>query len=70
MYLKEETKKNIERTVGISIDEIKAMTVDEEIAYIEEKIGNKLEYPKEVDHRRVAHGEPLINQRRLRTLEE
>lgn len=70
MYLKEETKKHIERTVGKSIEEIQAMTLDEEIAYIEEKIGKKLEYPKRVDHRRVAYGNTLITKRRLRTLGE
>lgn len=37
--LKEETEKNIERVVGKSMSEIKNMTVEEEISYIEQKNG-------------------------------
>lgn len=70
MYLKEETKKNIERVVGKPIEEIQEMTLDEEIAYVEQKTGQKISYPKEIDYRRIAYGEPLITRRRLHILEE
>lgn len=38
MYeLKEETKRNIERVVGLPFETIKTLTVEEEIAHVEAK---------------------------------
>lgn len=47
MYLSDKTKKSLERSIGLSYEKIIKMDVDEEIAYVEKKIGKKLEYPRD-----------------------
>ena len=71
MYeLKEETKRNIERVVGLPFETIKTLTVEEEIAHVEAKTGKKLKFPATVDSRLMSSGEPLIAMGRLRTMED
>ena len=70
MYLKEETKRNIERTVGLPFEKIQTLTTEEEIAYIENRTGKKLQFPNSIDWRFVTTGEPLITMGRCRTIEE
>lgn len=70
MYeLKEETKRNIERVVGLPFETIKTLTVEEEIAHVEAKTGRKLKFPTAVDSRLMSSGEPLITMGRFRTME-
>lgn len=71
MYLKPETIKNIEQTIGLPIEVDRNMDLDEEIKYIENKNKKKLTWPKNVDHRMISHsGNPLITRRRFRTMED
>lgn len=70
MYIKEETKRNIESIVGKPLDEIQSMTLDEEIAHVESRTGKKLEFSKDVDWRFVSTGNPLISLGRCRTMED
>ena len=70
MYLQEKTKRNIERVVGLPFDKIQTLTLEEEIIHVESRTGKKLQFPKEVDWRFVATGEPLINMGRCRTMED
>ena len=70
MYeLKEETKRNIERVVGLPFETIKTLTVEEEIAHVEVKTGKKLKFPTTAD-RLMSSGEPLITMGRFRTMED
>jgi hypothetical protein len=70
MYLKEETKKNIEQMVGKSIEEMQQMTLGEEIAYVENRTTTKLQYPQNLDWRFESTGDPLISMGRYRTIED
>ncbi len=45
--LNEKTKKSIEKSVGLTIEEIQAMSVDELTKSIEAKIGKKLSFVTE-----------------------
>jgi hypothetical protein len=70
MYLKEETKRNIERIVGFPFEKIQTLTLEEEIAHVESRTGKKLQFPKDVDWRFIATGEPLITMGRCRTMKD
>lgn len=71
MYeLKEETKRNIERVVGLPFETIKTLTVEEEIAHVEAKTGKKLKFPTTFDSKLMSSGEPLITMGRFRTMED
>lgn len=71
MYeLKEETKRNIERVVGLPFETIKTLTVEEKIAHVEARTGKKLKFQATVDGRLVSSGEPLIAMGRFRTMED
>ncbi|MBQ8625947.1 MAG: hypothetical protein IJ419_07295 [Agathobacter sp.] len=70
MYLKEETKRNIERTVGLPFEKIQTLTTEEEITHVQQCTGKTLQYPKFVDWRFIAIGEPLITMGRCRTMED
>ena len=71
MYeLKEETKRNIERVVGLPFETIKTLTVEEKIAHVEARTGKKLKFPTTVDSRLMSSGEPLITMGRFRTMED
>ena len=70
MYLKEETKKNIERVVGLPFEKVQTLTTEEEVVLVQQRTGKTLQYPKSVDWRFVVTGEPLITLGRCRTMED
>lgn len=71
MYvMSEETKKNIERVTGLSIERIKRMTVREEQSWIEEWTGKKLSFSKERKRGIIGRGNPLLSRRKNRTYKD
>lgn len=71
MYtISEKTKKNIERIVGKSVDQLREMTPDEEMRLVKEKNGVELSFSKERKGGIVGRGNPLTSRRKLRTLED
>ena len=70
MFLSEATKKILENVIGKSVEELSAMTFDEEIAYATQKHGAPPSFSKNVDNRMVSRGNPLIIRKRLCTMED
>ncbi|MBQ8806012.1 MAG: hypothetical protein IJZ68_05965 [Bacteroidaceae bacterium] len=68
MYLKEETKRNIERIVGLPFEQIQCLTLEEESEHIAKRTKSQLRFstPSPL----VCTGEPLLTLGRYRTMEE
>ncbi|MBQ2788608.1 MAG: hypothetical protein IJE97_03155, partial [Thermoguttaceae bacterium] len=45
MEFSPKTKALMEKSFGKSLEEIRQMTLDEEIAFVEKKLGRRLEFP-------------------------
>lgn len=71
MYeLSPETKQAISKTVGLPWDTLVNMTIDEEIAYIENKNGKNLGFAMRPYPNRRSTGNPLIDRYRFFTKED
>ena len=71
MYeLSTETKQAISKTVGLPWDTLINMTIQEEIEYIEKKIGQKLEFAMRPYPNRRSTGNPLIDRYRFFTKDD
>lgn len=68
MYLQETTKKNIEYIVGLPLDHIQSLTLDDEISHVETRTGQSLRWP--VMAYGFNTGNPLLNLGRYRTMED
>lgn len=64
------TKKNIERSLGISLEAFSAMTAEEEKRWITQKTNNKISYSKHRRHGIIGRGNPLLARRKIRTIED
>lgn len=69
MQLKEETKRNIERVVGLPFHQIECLTLEEEIAHVEKRTGARVKFPTTATPLAMT-GEPLLTIGRYRTMEE
>lgn len=68
MYrMSEKTKKNIEKTLGMSIEEFSDLSADDEKKWIENKTGHALFFSKKKKAWRVGRGNPLLARRKIRT---
>lgn len=70
MFFREETKALLEKRIGISLEELARMDYDEEIAFVEKKIGRPLEFPPGIDWRKpqprnilLSRGRFLVNKK-------
>lgn len=69
MFFREETKALLEKSIGITLEELAQMNYDEEIAFVEKKIGRPLEFPPGIDLRKqprnilLSRGCFLINEK-------
>lgn len=70
MYLRDDTKRILEKALGITIKELAAMSCDEENLFVEKKIGKKPIFSKTIDHRISTRGNHLLLQKRITTMEE
>ncbi len=67
MYLSNETKTLMEKRFGRSLREISKMDLDEEISFVENRIGRKLCFSSKVDSRMMSRGNPLLARGRITT---
>lgn len=70
MFLKGDTKRILERALGITVKELAAMSYDEENTFIEKKLGRKPIFSKIIDPRMSARGNHLLLRKRIATMEE
>lgn len=64
------TKKNLEQSLGISLDEFSAMTAEEEKQWINNKNGKKVVFSKRRRHGIIGRGNPLLARRKVRTIDD
>lgn len=71
MYnISEKTKRNLELSIGSSLDNLKNMSADDEKKWIENKIGHSLKISKKRKHGLFCEGNPLLSRRKIRTIED
>lgn len=70
MYLNNETKQILEKSIGKSILELSEMDADEELDFVTSKIGKSPTFSKNSDPRMRGRGNPLIARRRICTMED
>lgn len=64
------TKKNLERSLGMSLEEFSKMTADEEQSWIGSKTNKKISYSKQRHHGVIGRGNPLLARRKIRTIDD
>ena len=52
MFFREETKALLEKSIGITLEELARMDYEQEIAFVEKKLGRRLEFPPGIDLRK------------------
>ncbi len=60
VYLNEKSKKSIEKSTGLTVDQISHMCTEDVDAAIEKKIGKKLEFKVNNDPRLIGRGSVYI----------
>ncbi|MBO5364670.1 MAG: hypothetical protein J6A56_04320 [Clostridia bacterium] len=70
IILKDETKTNLEYLLGLKLEELEKMDVDEEISTLEKTEARKIRFSKERDFRKIGRGNPLLARRRMRTMDD
>lgn len=64
------TKRNLERSLGISLCDFTKLSADEERIWIEKRAGTKLQFSKRKKHGIIGRGNPLLARRKLRTIKD
>ena len=67
MYLTKKTEQLLEKRLGKNIKEIRNMSLEDEIAFIEKRTGKRLMFSKKVDKRMMSRGNPLLAQGKITT---
>jgi len=64
------TKKNLERSFGMSLAAFSSMTAAEENQWANNKNGKKVVFSKSKRHWMIGRGNPLLARRKIRTIED
>lgn len=67
MYLTKKTEQLLEKRLGKNIKEIRNMSLEDEIAFIEKRTGKRLMFSKKVDKRMMSRGNLLLAQGKITT---
>ena len=70
MYLSTRTKNSLERIIGTTLEQVSKMDLTQELAYIKEKTGKDVVFPRKMDYRMLSRGNPLIVRRRICTMKD
>ncbi len=70
MYLSTRTKNSLERIIGTTLEQVSKMDLAQELAYIKEKTGKDVVFPRKMDYRMLSRGNPLIVRRRICTMKD
>lgn len=70
MYLSTRTKNSLERIIGTTLEQVSKMDLAQELAYIKEKTGKDVVFPRKMDYRMLSWGNPLIVRRRICTMKD
>ena len=70
MCLSTRTKNSLERIIGTTLEQVSKMDLAQELAYIKEKTGKDVVFPRKMDYRMLSRGNPLIVRRRICTMKD
>ena len=70
MYLSTRTKNSLERIIGTTLEQVSKMDLAQELAYIKEKTGKDVVFPRKMDYRMLSRGNPLFVRRRICTMKD
>lgn len=71
MYsLSKKSKKNIERIVGLSIEQIDSLSPEEAREWVKKKTDKEIKFSKSRKNQIVGRGNPLLSRRKIRTLDD
>ena len=70
MYLSTRTNNSLERIIGTTLEQVSKMDLAQELAYIKEKTGKDVVFPRKMDYRMLSRGNPLIVRRRICTMKD
>jgi len=65
-----EAQRVLERDIGLTLSQIDALSLSEEIAYVQAKTGKPLTFPEILDTRKIGRGNPLLARGKVTTMEE
>lgn len=65
--MSEEAKLNIERVVGLSVEQINALTLQEEIDWVENRTKKRVMFSKQRRRGIIGRGNPLLARRKICT---
>ena len=64
------TKSNVERVTGVTIEEMKRMTMNQERDLVKKRNGERLTFSKQRRFGIIGRGNPLLARRKFRTEED
>lgn len=70
MFLKTSTRVVLEKSIGMTIEELSKMDYDEKLSFVKSKQGKKPAFTKTVDHRIAARGNHMITTKKIMTMED
>jgi len=70
MTMIEDAKKALEKSIGLPLEQVRELNLDEEFAFVERKTGKALNFPTGFDPRKRARGNPLLARGKIVTREE
>ena len=65
-----EAKEKLEQNIGLTLDQIQSMSLDEQIAYVEAKTGKSMGYSYDRNPTKVARGNPALGRGRYKTMNQ
>jgi hypothetical protein len=70
MMIGEEAKRILEKSIGLPLNQVSDLSINEEIALVKAKTGGKLQFTKNHDPRKIGRGNPLLARNKITTIEE
>ena len=65
-----EARKTLENSIGLSLNQIYELSINDEIAFVETRTGRNLKFSRNHDTRKIGRGNPLLSRRKITTIEE
>ena len=66
----EKARKTLEKSIGLSLNQVYELSLHEEISLVKAKTGKSLYFTKSYDPRKIGRGNPLLAQRKITSIEE
>lgn len=70
MFLRASTRSLLEKSIGVTVDDLAAMDRETELAFVKAKSGKLPSFSKVVDHRIAARGNHSIAKKKIMTMDD